>query len=246
MRRTHLRTVGRGACVAAALPAGCWLLWCLVREPCMDLAHSWATPGIGALPFPQALVGICAWAAVIGSAWVAGTATLVAGLGLAQTAIRGRTTAGVRRRSRIGEVLDAAEGAVGRLCPGLVRRLVLGCCGIALGGGLGTGLLQVPAEADSGSADPAATSPLRGLEVPDRTVGARASATRVTVGRGDSLWSISADHLPRSATRAELTAAWHQLHRSNRERIGTDPDLIFPGTTLRVPPLAHLNGKEGP
>jgi len=92
---------------------------------------------------------------------------------------------------------------------------------------------------------------LRGLPVPDRAAGpatagprppARAAAPRrqpvVIVHRGDSLWSISADLLPRRATDRDITEAWHRLHRANSGRIGTDPALILPGTRLAVPELS--------
>jgi hypothetical protein len=60
----------------------------------------------------------------------------------------------------------------------------------------------------------------------------------VVVRRGDSLWSIASALLPASAGDVETTRAWHRLHHANLSRIGTDPDLILPGTYLVVPDLA--------
>jgi nucleoid-associated protein YgaU len=57
----------------------------------------------------------------------------------------------------------------------------------------------------------------------------------VTVVAGDSLWVIAERLLPPTAGDHEITATWHQLLRANADRIGADPDLIFPGTRLLLP-----------
>jgi hypothetical protein len=62
--------------------------------------------------------------------------------------------------------------------------------------------------------------------------------TGLVVRPGQSLWSIAVQLLPPSATDAQITGAWHRLHRANLSRIGSDPDLILPGTHLAVPDLA--------
>jgi hypothetical protein len=62
--------------------------------------------------------------------------------------------------------------------------------------------------------------------------------TGLVVRPGQSLWSIAAQLLPPSATDAQITGAWHRLHHANLSRIGSDPDLILPGTHLAVPDLA--------
>ncbi len=51
---------------------------------------------------------------------------------------------------------------------------------------------------------------------------------RVTVQRGDTLWSLAARYLG-DASR------WREIHDRNREVIGDDPDLILPGTVLELP-----------
>lgn len=51
---------------------------------------------------------------------------------------------------------------------------------------------------------------------------------------GDSLWSI-AERLLDGAGPRQIDAKWRQIHRANRSVIGPDPDLIIPGTTLRIP-----------
>jgi resuscitation-promoting factor RpfA len=58
-----------------------------------------------------------------------------------------------------------------------------------------------------------------------------------TIRAGDTLWGIAAAHLPparRSA--AAIDRYWRQVYRANRAVLGPDPDLIHPGTRLRLPP----------
>ncbi|WP_423462221.1 LysM peptidoglycan-binding domain-containing protein [Promicromonospora sp. MS192] len=72
----------------------------------------------------------------------------------------------------------------------------------------------------------------------------------VVVEPGDTLWSIAAARLTDEATAAdrdpgtdptagatagEIAAAVQRWHQANRQTIGADPDLIRPGTVLRVP-----------
>ena len=56
-----------------------------------------------------------------------------------------------------------------------------------------------------------------------------------TVRRGDTLWSIAEQSLhtddPRSVARY-----WPKIHRANRDVIGPDPSLIYPGQVLHLPP----------
>ena len=76
------------------------------------------------------------------------------------------------------------------------------------------------------------------------TTGGRPARIRVIAG--DSLWSVTAGLLPSSATAADIDRAWRVLARANARVVGADPDLIFPGTLLRVPELDHPFGKEHP
>lgn len=56
---------------------------------------------------------------------------------------------------------------------------------------------------------------------------------------GDSLWVIAARHLAartgESPTSSEIDRFWRQIYDANRETIGSDPNLIFPGQQLRIP-----------
>ena len=61
----------------------------------------------------------------------------------------------------------------------------------------------------------------------------------VVVRPGDTLWALAEASLQRTGRRAptdrQIAAAWPVWWSANREVIGPDPDLIHPGTTLRVP-----------
>lgn len=74
----------------------------------------------------------------------------------------------------------------------------------------------------------------------------RRTPTTYRVRTGDCLWTIAADLLPGAGT-AELDEAWRRIHHANRDAVGPDPDLVLPGTTLRLPePLTGPAGSRGP
>jgi nucleoid-associated protein YgaU len=58
---------------------------------------------------------------------------------------------------------------------------------------------------------------------------------RVRVQRGDSLWSIAAQHLSRHAPDRRVAAAWPAWYDANRSVIGPDPDLLTVGMVLEAP-----------
>ena len=63
-------------------------------------------------------------------------------------------------------------------------------------------------------------------------------AQKVLVHRGDTLWSIAARHLVRlghRATAVDIKAECHAWLAANRDVIGDDANLIFPGQRLRPP-----------
>jgi hypothetical protein len=62
---------------------------------------------------------------------------------------------------------------------------------------------------------------------PERPAAA-AAPSDVEVVRGDTLWRLSAEHLGDPLL-------WPRVHDANRAAIA-DPDLIFPGQRLRMPP----------
>jgi nucleoid-associated protein YgaU len=70
---------------------------------------------------------------------------------------------------------------------------------------------------------------------------ANPAPTSVVVEPGDHLWKISEEHLAdvlgRPAEDAEVDPYWRSVIETNRERLlSGDPDLIFPGETVALPP----------
>jgi hypothetical protein len=59
------------------------------------------------------------------------------------------------------------------------------------------------------------------------------SATHV-VTSGESLWSISAQHMV-SHSATSITAAWHKLYAANHSTIGSNPSLLHVGERLCLP-----------
>ena len=121
---------------------------------------------------------------------------------------------------------------------GVLGRLVLAACGVAVLAGTA---------APAGAA-PHPVSPLDGLPLPDRAVGAAAPhhpapghadgrrPTTVRVRPGDSLWLIAERALGPGAGEARVAAYWPRIQARNAAVIGDDPDLIRPDQRLHLPP----------
>lgn len=68
--------------------------------------------------------------------------------------------------------------------------------------------------------------------------------TTVTVRTGDHLWGLAAAHLaeveqrsPDDLSDAEIAVHWREVIAVNTDRlVSGDPDLIYPGETVRLPP----------
>jgi LysM repeat protein len=63
---------------------------------------------------------------------------------------------------------------------------------------------------------------------------ARASEDTYTVQPGDHLWEIASDLLGPGATDAEIVAESNRVYGLNPDVIGDDPNLLIPGTVLRL------------
>ncbi|MDQ3627463.1 MAG: hypothetical protein M3419_01330 [Actinomycetota bacterium] len=85
-------------------------------------------------------------------------------------------------------------------------------------------------------------SALDELPYPDRPATVRTATSEPTsaaddpivVRPGDSLWSLAAAADP-AATNAQIAKQWPRWYVANREVIGPDPDLLFPGHVLHPP-----------
>lgn len=62
-------------------------------------------------------------------------------------------------------------------------------------------------------------------------------ATTISVRHGDCLWDIAAHELGPAATDLEVDRRWRQWYQHNRSLIGTEADLLLPGTVLTAPPF---------
>lgn len=130
----------------------------------------------------------------------------------------------------------------GRLTPGAARRAVLSLCGLGIAGAALTAPAAVADEwTAAGRCPPACGIRVNGLPLPELPTTRESASTvplLVTVRPGDSLWRISERLLPADASPSRIAAVVDRLYAVNREVVGPDPDLIFPGM--------HLVAPEGP
>ena len=225
-------TAARAALVLLVLGAASDAVWLLGRGPLAEAGAAFSRPGgLAQLPVDHALRDVCAAALVGCWAWLAACTVLV----VADIVVR---------------ALRPGARTVPRLGPPALRRLVLLACGASLGCAV-----VGPANADPQHAAPSGPQVSRpaslvGLELPDRAVGGAphpVGPARVVVRPGDSLWRIAERRLPTSAPPSSVARAWHRIRRANAGRLGPDPDLILPGTVLRVPRLLadpHDSGRH--
>lgn len=240
MRGRSCATVAaRGFVVVAVVVAAAAGVAGLARPALRPVFAVWGRhglAGVAGLRFDELLTALCAAASVACSLWL----VLVAWLLVAEAVVA--AAAGTPRRLRHTSAL---------VCPAPVRRALLAACGVAVA----TGLTAATAAAEpSGLGDPGTsvartTRPrLGGLPLPDRTTGAvppgSPAAVTVTVRPGDSLWAIAERLLPAAASDRHVAAVTRALYLRNTGSIGADPDLIQPGTRLRLPPPGPQHGKD--
>lgn len=118
------------------------------------------------------------------------------------------------------------------------RRAALAALGLSVGAGALAPALAAPPGRPGPETVVAAAGPLAGLPLPDRTPGPATPTTptrTVTVRPGDSLWSIAGSLAGAQASPGSVAACWQRLLDADADRLGADPDLIFPGTSLRAP-----------
>lgn len=99
----------------------------------------------------------------------------------------------------------------------------------------------VPTPAGSGDVEPG-DAPTSAEPAPPAATGVDPTSGKVTVQGGDNFWVLATRHLEavrgRSPTDAEIGPYWIRMVEANRDRIRSgDPDLIFPGEVLVLPPV---------
>lgn len=217
-------TLGSGTVLIAGTPH--------VGELAQDLSapHRWISL-VGPDAAMATLVGALLW---LVAAWVAVSLAL---------------TAGSLLPGRLGTV---ARAVAHRFTPAALRRVVVTAAGVSIllapaaalaspttsptpGGTVSATMPAVGWPTDpspsaaAGSSVPTGPAPSTGKISAPRPIG------RLTVRPGDSLWSIAARRLGARPSAARIQQEWPRWYAANRPAIGTDPDLIVPGTRLVVP-----------
>jgi hypothetical protein len=146
----------------------------------------------------------------------------------------------------VRELVVAAIPSAGRHVPAIGppqwRRLIVATFGLTvlIPGATSQALAY---DADGAPCVSACSAPLSGLQLPDLPLSqarqsVRSTAHTVVVRPGDSLWSLSEAMAP-DASQSQIASRVARLYSENRMVIGTDPDLIQPGTILTVPGGDH-------
>jgi hypothetical protein len=218
-------------------------LYALTAEPLRHLVAILTGTGSGGHPLPLSVVVVALAAAVT---WLALALVCVSTMAAAATLVR-------LKPSRWGHLTYRLAG------PRWLQRAVLSACGVSLlspvaalatpaagcpepqhtgsdsadaHAGVGAGVLIT---GSSVPADEAAEPRLTGLAMPDLPDSGRWGTAVHVVRPGDSLWDIAQQGLSAGASEAAISRHVHALHRVNRDVIGSDPDLIYPGTPLVLP-----------
>lgn len=205
-------------------------LGALVRPDLSRATASLASDGAAEQPFEVLLLWTCEAVALSVGAWLTLLALLV--------------------------VADTLHGRPGRRagCPVWLHRAVLAACGVGVAAALAGPASAAPEEQARTVASEAAPRGVDGLSYPDRPEDRAATTTPPApepAGRrghvvrpGDTLWDIAAADLPPGASDAEITAHWQRLFQHNAGVLGPDPDLIRPGTPLRLSDAGTDSGEE--
>lgn len=241
----------------AALRLGAWvaLLWGAVAFL--------TALGRGPLGVPSTLDGAvwASWVSARDAATIAFAAVrliaLVAGWYLLVVTVAGTAARGVRSARLVALADLLTVPAVRRL---LQTALGMGFAAAALTAGP-AGRMALPAAAAAAAATEEDTvdmaSPGDGaavdLPVPAPVPAPPAPASRAGVAErvvrpGDSFWSIAEDVVARArgpgVCEAEVARYWERLVQANRSRLAdrSNPDLIYPGQTFRLPPTSQGPG----
>lgn len=89
----------------------------------------------------------------------------------------------------------------------------------------------------SATAPPPPVGPIQPSPRPAPAAPSTPAEQSVVVVEGDCLWAIAARRLGAGATNLAIDRSWRAIYARNRDAIGTDPNLIFPGLYLALPPI---------
>jgi hypothetical protein len=185
---------------------------------------------------------------VLGCAWLAWALVSYLTLSVAAAALAHLTSA-----------IGPLGGALNRLAPHCLRRLVdtaitVGLAAAVLGASTATVLPRAAGATPAVSTTtPHSTASAGDLDWPGLADTVRrprpdvglVNGSRVLVQPGDSLWSIAARHLGSSADGPAITAAWHEWYAANRQVVGNNPNLIYPGQRLTAPGPRSASQQKG-
>lgn len=205
-----LLVVGLAGCLGSALLEALVATIRQARSCCNGHRRTGQLAAAGAAP---------GWRCPTTPAWARRLVFAVCGLGLLTVPVTGVATADV------GLPRYGAAGTSAAVIPTLSPSVA------------GVGARMPAGATDGDDASPHRCGErLAGLPLPDLpAVDVPPAPPRHRVVPGESLWTIAAAQLPPSATDAGVARRTRQLYRANRDVIGDDPDLIFPGTLLAIP-----------
>ncbi len=201
-------------------------------RPSLGDAHQLVGSAVrGDLVFDRLLTDLCAVASV------------------ASYAVLALLAAGAVAERLAGQSLPRLARVLRVVVPRRWAAMVASACGLGLAA---TPVVATPVVATPVVATPVVATPvtavaedrarhpsrpsLDGLALPDLPIGRAAPMDEaVIVQPGDTLWAVAARRLPSSADDAEIAAIVHRWYAVNHRVIGSDPDLIFPGTHLEPP-----------
>lgn len=207
---------GRCATVWLCATTGCGLLTWLAAPALLEATQQVRAGTAGAAGFGPWVVWASALAALCCAVWLWPVTTLV--------------------------LLGAATGRPPRTvrgCPAGLRRVLLAGCGLAVASGL-AGPAGATDGGDVRSTPVVGPGVVRGLPLPERPLSTAhpppaSGRSWVLVAPGDTLWGLAVETLPAGAGDRWITRRWQHIHALNRAVVGPDPDLIHPGTRLRLP-----------
>jgi hypothetical protein len=117
------------------------------------------------------------------------------------------------------------KGHVGIVIAGVVLAVLAALSILAVLPGVAEAQEEAEAQEDMG---PTASVEAEQNSTTDDEKGASAT-TRLVVEPGDSLWSISEEHIGPGATPEQIAYEVERIFELNRDQIGENPNLIFPG-----------------